>query len=67
MNAFAIHYQLKVARTNNGEFTNDIFVRSEIMENSSDYLPEIFVDILEKHRHEWLMGIEIQKIEPTLI
>lgn len=67
MNSFAVHYQLKVATTNNGEFTNETIMRSETMENSSDYLPEILIDIVEKHRHEWLMGIEIQKIEPALV
>ncbi|WP_299253876.1 hypothetical protein [uncultured Cytophaga sp.] len=32
------------------------------MTNTSNYLPEILTDIYEKHRHEWLMGVEIQEV-----
>lgn len=62
MELFTVNYQLKVAVKNNGEFTNDFEVRSESMTNTSNFLPEILTDIHEKHRQEWLIGVEIQDV-----
>ncbi len=65
MELFLINYQLKIAVKNNGEFSNEYEIRTETMTNTSNFLPEILTDIYEKHRHEWLMGVEIQEV--TLI
>lgn len=65
MELFLINYQLKIAVKNNGEFSNEYDIRTESMTNTSNFLPEILTDIYEKHRHEWLMGVEIQDV--TLI
>jgi hypothetical protein len=62
MELFIVNYQLKVAVKNNGEFTNEFEVRSETMTNTSNFLPEILTDIHERHRHEWLIGVEIQNV-----
>lgn len=62
MELFTVHYQLKVAVKNNGEFTNEYEIRSEVMTNTSNFLPEILTDIYEKHRREWLIGVEIQDV-----
>jgi len=62
MELFTVNYQLKVAVNNNGEFTNEYEVRSESMTNTSNFLPEILTDIHEKHRQEWLIGVEIQDV-----
>jgi hypothetical protein len=63
MELFSVHYQLKISINNNGEFTSDYVSRSESMTNTSNYLPEILTDIYEKHRHEWLVGVEIQEVK----
>ncbi|ABG58888.1 hypothetical protein [Cytophaga hutchinsonii] len=65
MELFLINYQLKIAVKNNGEFSNEYDIRTESMTNTSNFLPEILTDIYEKHRHEWLMAVEIQDV--TLI
>jgi len=62
MELFSVKYQLKISIDNNGEFTNEYIMRKESMTNTSNYLPEILTDIYEKHRHEWLMGVEIQEV-----
>ena len=62
MELFTINYQLKIAVKNNGEFSNEYVIRSETMTNTSNFLPEILTDIYEKHRHEWLVGVEIQDV-----
>ncbi len=62
MELFSVIYQLKISINNNGEFTNEYHTRIESMTNTSNYLPEILTDIYEKHRHEWLMGVEIQEV-----
>jgi hypothetical protein len=63
MELFSVNYQLKISINNNGEFTNQYITRSESMTNTSNYLPEILTDIYERHRHEWLMGVEIQEVK----
>ncbi|HSY60511.1 MAG TPA: hypothetical protein VK796_01495 [Cytophaga sp.] len=63
MELFSVNYQLKISINSNGEFTNQYITRSESMTNTSNYLPEILTDIYEKHRHEWLMGVEIQEVK----
>lgn len=63
MELFSVNYQLKISINNNGEFTNEYITRTESMTNTSNYLPEILTDIYEKHRHEWLMGVEIQEVK----
>jgi hypothetical protein len=60
---FSVNYQLKLAVKNNGEFTNDYVIKSETMTNTSNFLPEILTDIYDKHRHEWLIGVEIQDVK----
>ncbi len=62
MELFVVNYQLKVAIKNNGEFVNEYETRSETMTNTSNFLPEVLTDIYEKHRHEWLIGVEIQDV-----
>ena len=62
MELFTVNYQLKVAVKNNGEFTNEYEIRSETMTNTSNFLPEILTDIHEKHRQDWLIGVEIQDV-----
>lgn len=62
MELFTVNYQLKVAVKNNGEFTNEYDTRSETMTNTSNFLPEILTDIYEKHRREWLIGVEITDV-----
>jgi len=62
MELFSVNYQLKISINNNGEFSNEYITRTESMTNTSNYLPEILTDIYEKHRHEWLMGVEIQEV-----
>ena len=62
MELFTVNYQLKVAIKNNGEFTHEFETRSETMTNTSNFLPEILTDIHEKHRQEWLIGVEIQDV-----
>ena len=64
MELFSVHYQLKIAIQNNGEFSNECIMRSETMTNTSNFLPEILTDIYDKHRHEWLIGVEIQDVKP---
>jgi hypothetical protein len=64
MELFSVNYQLKTAIESNGEFTNEYTVRSETMTNTSNFLPEILTDIYDKHRHEWLIGVEIQDVKP---
>lgn len=63
MELFSVNYQLKISINNNGEFTGESITRTESMTNTSNYLPEILTDIYEKHRHEWLMGVEIQEVK----
>lgn len=63
MELFSVNYQLKLSINNNGEFTNEYITRAESMTNTSNYLPEILTDIYQKHRHEWLMGVEIQEVK----
>ncbi|WP_018343085.1 hypothetical protein [Cytophaga aurantiaca] len=62
MELFSVNYQLKISINNNGEFTGEYITRTESMTNTSNYLPEILTDIYEKHRHEWLMGVEIREV-----
>ena len=62
MELFLINYQLKTAVKNNGEFSNEYDRRFETMTNTSNFLPEILTDIYEKHRHEWLIGVEIHDV-----
>lgn len=62
MELFLINYQLKIAVKNNGEFSNEYDIRTETMTNTSNFLPQILMDIYEKHRHEWLIGVEIQEV-----
>jgi hypothetical protein len=67
MELFSIKYQLKISINNYGEFTNECLTRKESMTNTSNYLPEILTDIYEKHRHEWLMGVEIQEVSKLYV
>ncbi|MBC7451215.1 MAG: hypothetical protein H7259_06970 [Cytophagales bacterium] len=61
---FSIQYQLKVASHNHGEYSKQISTRVEKMTSTSNYLPDIMADIYDKHRSDWLMGVEIQEVQP---
>ena len=61
---FSIQYQLKVASQNNGEYSDQLSVRIEKITSTSNYLPDIMADIYDKHRGEWLMGVDIQHVLP---
>lgn len=64
MELFIIMYAIKYSVKNNGEYTHENITRKESMIQSSNYLPEIFMDIYEKHRHEWVVGVEIENVIP---
>jgi hypothetical protein len=64
MELFTVHYQLKFSVINHGEFSKEYLTRNDTMINSSNFLPEIFTDIFEKHRHEWVVGVEINEVIP---
>ena len=61
---FMVRYQLKVASQNNGEYSDQISLRMEKMTTTSNYLPDIMTDIYDKHRGDWLLGVEIQDVQP---
>lgn len=61
---FSVSYQLKVASQNNGEYSEQISIRLETMTSTSNYLRDIMTDIYNKHRNDWLLGVEIQHVQP---
>jgi hypothetical protein len=62
---FKVEYQIKLAKNSHGEFTAHSMLVVDSMLSVSNYLPEIFTDIYDKHRGQHILGIEIIGVEES--
>lgn len=60
---YRITYLTKTVEDNHGEFSDEQMTREYAVDSITNDLNELFTDLLDKHRHDGLVGMEILQVE----
>jgi hypothetical protein len=60
---YLVEYKLKLAKDSHGEFSKQHILVQDTIHSVTNYLPELFTDIYDKHRGQYVMGIEVIEVK----